>query len=102
MVKNFLIVLKNLQRMQQKLLQKTAEATGDLIGNKIVDKITSVSTELHSKRSSNKITKWRWNRNTKERKKRQQVIDELKLVQQYNGISKNKFFRQCTKSTIQI
>ena len=40
MVKNFLIVLKNLQ---QRAIQKTAEATGDLIGNKTADKITSVS-----------------------------------------------------------
>ena len=33
---------------------------------------------------------------------RQQIIDELKLVKQYNnGISKNsKFVRQCIKSTI--
>ena len=63
MVKNFLIVLKNLQQMQWKqhqkengaLIKKTAEATGDLIGNKIPDKtvLKSVSTELHSKKKSN-------------------------------------------------
>ena len=50
MVKNFLIVLKNLQR-NLRAIQKTAEATCDLIGNKIANKITSVSkkspTELH-------------------------------------------------------
>ena len=45
-VKNFLIVLKNLQQMQKKTtskraIQKTAEATVDLIGNKAADKITS-------------------------------------------------------------
>ena len=48
MVKNFFIVIKNLQQMQQKLLQKreiqqTAEATDNLTGNKIADIITSVS-----------------------------------------------------------
>ena len=47
MVKNFLIVLKNLQSTiktaSKRAIQKTAEATGDLIGNKIADKITSVS-----------------------------------------------------------
>ena len=48
MIKNFLIVLKDLQQLQKKTaskrtIQKTAEATRDLIGNKIADKITSVS-----------------------------------------------------------
>ena len=48
MVKNFLIVPKNLQQMQKiqhrkGQFKKSAEATGDLIGNKIADKITSVS-----------------------------------------------------------
>ena len=63
----------------KRAIQKTAEATGDLIGNKIADKITSVSPD-----------------------ERQQILDELRLVQQYNnGISKNsKFVRRCIKSTI--
>ena len=47
MVKNFLIVLKNLldaiKAASKRAIQKTVEATGDLIGNKIADKITSVS-----------------------------------------------------------
>ena len=47
MVKNFLIVLKNLQQMHKNRIKKSnskrAEATGDLIGNKISDKITSIS-----------------------------------------------------------
>ena len=51
MVKNFLIVLKNLKQIQQKLLQieqyKKAEATGDLIHNKTADKISSISKSLH-------------------------------------------------------
>ena len=36
--------------------------------------------------------------------KRQQIINELRLVKQYNsGISKNnKFARQYTKSTVQV
>ena len=48
MVKNFLIVLKNLKADAIKIatkraIQKTAGATGDLIGNKFADKTTSVS-----------------------------------------------------------
>ena len=47
MVKNILIALKNLQRMQLKLVQKKqlkkSEVTSELIDNRIVDKITSVS-----------------------------------------------------------
>ena len=39
----------------KRVVQKTEEATGDLIGNKIADKITSVSTELHSKKSSEEL-----------------------------------------------
>ena len=66
--------------------KKTAEATGDLIGNKIVDKITSISKcpkefhlkEFHSKTDENEIEI------PKERyispEKRQQIIDELRLV----------------------
>ena len=46
MVKNFLIMLRNLtdalKTASKRAIQKTAEATGDLIGNKIADKITSV------------------------------------------------------------
>ena len=69
----------------KKAIQKTAEGTGDLIDNKIADKITSTSKspqnaskELHSKTDENKIEI------RKERyispEKRQQIIDELKLV----------------------
>ena len=47
MVKNFSIVLKNLQQVQYKLRQKEQfkkqPKNGDLTGNKIADKITSVS-----------------------------------------------------------
>ena len=47
-VRNFLIMLKNLQQMRVKLLQKEqlkkkAEARGDLIGNKIANKIMGIS-----------------------------------------------------------
>ena len=68
----------------KRTIQKTAEATGDLIA----DKITSVSTELHSKKPSNNN-----NNNdgedvelTTDKKryispeKRQQIINELRLV----------------------
>ena len=41
MVKNILIMLKNLP--SKRAIQKTAEATGDLIGSKIADRIASIS-----------------------------------------------------------
>ena len=56
----------------KRAVQKTAEATGDLIGNKIADKINSVG-------KSKKVMKQRKQKKfTFHRKKRQQVIDELK------------------------
>ena len=97
-VKNFLIVLKNLQQMQWKTaskraIQKTAEATGDLIDNTIADKIISISKsskefhskefhseniskELHSKTNENgiEIPKERYISPVK----RQKIIDELR------------------------
>ena len=92
-VKNFLIVLKNLQQMQKKkkktaskrAIQKTAEVTGDLIGNNIVDKITSVSKRPAKKLPNNDETKEdeeitthkKWNISSE---KRQQIIDKLRLV----------------------
>ena len=48
-VRNFLIVLNNLQQMHlfkttsKRVIKKTAKATGDLIGNKIANRITKVS-----------------------------------------------------------
>ena len=39
----------------KRAIQKAAEAIGDLIGNKIADKKTSVSTELHSKKSTKEL-----------------------------------------------
>ena len=95
MAKNFLIVLKNLQKIQQKTpskraIQKTVEPSGDLIGNKIVDKITSVSKKptmkLHSKELRNNNNNETDAEITTHKKRyispeeRQQVIDELRLV----------------------
>ena len=67
-------------------IQKTAEATGNLIGNKIADKITSVwkcpkefhPNESHLKTDENEtdIPKERYISPVK----RQQIIDELRLV----------------------
>ena len=82
------------------------ETDRDLNGNKIADKITSVSekspTTLHSKNddanSEIEVPKKRYIAP----EERPQIIDEVRLVKQYNkGISKNsKFLRQCVKSTI--
>ena len=79
----------------KRAIQKTGEATGDLIVNKIADKITSVSKKysVQYEKLNNDTT----NDETEVPKKRyispeekQQIIDELRLVQQYNnGISKN-------------
>ena len=93
-------------------IQKTAEATDNLIGNKIADKITSVSkrSSARSKNLENDNTNHELEATEKRYispEGRQQVIDELSLVKQYNNrISKNsKFVRQrsCSqhiKSTI--
>ena len=65
----------------KRAIQKTAEATGDLIGNKIADKITSVSKK--SKKPQNNEANDE-SEAPKERyispEKRQQIIDELRLV----------------------
>ena len=66
--------------------QKPAEATDDLIGKKIAHKITSFSTGLHSKKSPKEVNSQ--NKNEIEvpkesytpPEKRQQIINELKLV----------------------
>ena len=65
----------------KKIVHKTAEATGDLIGNKIADKITSASKksyneEIQSDEVNNEIPKERYI----SPKKRQKIIDELKLT----------------------
>ena len=81
----------------KKAIQKTAEATGDLSGNKIANKITgrdspkdvSVSTELHSKKSTKELANSETEVDEKRAtikkrnispKERQQIINELRLV----------------------
>ena len=65
----------------KRAIQKTAETTGDLIGNKIADKIASVSKK--SKKPQNNEANDE-SEAPKERyispEKRQQIIDELRLV----------------------
>ena len=56
----------------KKVLQKTAEATGDLIGNKIADKITSIGKP--KEKETKKIEEIYI-----PPKKRQQIIDDLRL-----------------------
>ena len=70
----------------KRTIHKTAEATGDLIGNKNADKVTNISkspnelhsVELHSNTDENEIEI------PKQRyippEKREQIIDELRLV----------------------
>ena len=64
----------------KRAIQKTAEVTGDLIGNKIADKVTSVlkksSAKLQPENNQSEAPKERYI----SPEKRQQIIDELKLV----------------------
>ena len=86
MVRNLLIVQKKsttdaIKTASKGAIQKRAEATGDLVGNKIADKITSVSKK--SKKTQNTEAN-NESETPKERyislEKRQQIIDELRLV----------------------
>ena len=84
----------------KKAIQKIAEATSDLIGNKIAGKITRVS-KKSTKELPNDETEVDVERATPKKRyispqERQQIINELRLVSQYNnGISKNsKFVKQ--------
>ena len=71
----------SIKTASKRAIQKTVEATGDLIGNKIADKITSVSKK--SKKPQNDEANDE-SEAPKERyispEKRQQIIDELRLV----------------------
>ena len=69
----------------KKIVHKSAGATGDLIGNKIADKITSASKKSSEKPHDEEIQSTEVNNEIlKERyispKKRQQIIDELRLI----------------------
>ena len=65
-------------------IQKTAEAAGDLIGNKIANKTTSVSKKSSAKLGSQNNEANDESEAPKERyispEKRQQIIDELRLI----------------------
>ena len=70
----------------KRAIQKTAEATGDLIGSKIAYKITSVSNKKSAKDLPNYESKEEEVEVTTHKKrwispeKRQQIIDELRLL----------------------
>ena len=68
--------------VSKRAIQKTAEATGDLIGNKIADKITSISKKSTKKLPAidedAKLSTYK--KRYISPKKRQQIIDELRLV----------------------
>ena len=65
----------------KRAIQKIAKATGDLVGDKIADKITSAPRKSHNEEIQPNEVK---NEIPKERyispKKRQQIIDELRLI----------------------
>ena len=68
----------------KRAIQKTAEAIGDLIGNKIADKIRSVSKTSSKELQNNETEVDVESASPKKRyispEKRQQIIDELRLV----------------------
>ena len=74
-------IVDAIKTTSKRLIQKAAQVTGDLIGNKIADKITSVSKK--SKKPQNNEANDE-SEAPKERyispEKRQQIIDELRLV----------------------
>ena len=78
----------------KRVVQKTAEATGDLIGNKVADKITSIGKLKEKEKEKKRKTKGN-RRNLHFTRKRQQIIDHLRLFLKNvtlfykNGISKN-------------
>ena len=59
----------------KRVVQKTAEATGDLIGNKIADKITSIGKSTEKPKTQGKPEEIYI-----PPEKRQQVIDDLRLL----------------------
>ena len=60
--------------VSKRVVQKTAEATGHFIGNKIADEITSLGKKIVKKK------KTKDNKSTYPPEKRQQTIDDLKLL----------------------
>ena len=84
----------------KRTIQKTAEPTGNLIGNKIANRTTKVS-KNSQQNNSETVTNERCKEIPKERyispEERQEIIDELRLKQYNNGISKNhKSFKKFT------
>ena len=70
-----------IKNASKRAIQETAEATGDLVGIKIADKITNVS-----KKSTKKLptidedVEWTTHKRYISPEKRQQIIDELRLI----------------------
>ena len=84
-VKNFLIALKKsptdaIKPASKRAIQKTAEATCDVIGNKIADEITSVSKKFPKEFHSQNVDEIEIPKEMYISRKRQQIVDELKLV----------------------
>ena len=77
---------KKKKTVSKRAIQKTAEATGYLIGNKIAFKVINALKELHSKKSLQNALKTAENeleirkRRYLSPEKRQQIIEELRLV----------------------
>ena len=87
-----------LKTISRRKITKTAEATGDFFGNKIADRITKVSTTSphnNYETITNKCDKEKTNEKYISPKEKQYVINDLRLIQQYNnGISKSTINNQ--------
>ena len=84
-------MLKNLQQMhlrlpQKKVIQETGEATGDLIGNTIADKVRKVLRTLPWNSSGTVTNETKNIARDRDipvyilQEKRQQIIDDLRLI----------------------
>ena len=84
------VATDSIKTASKKAIHKTAEAMGDLTGNKIADKITNVSNTTYK----NKVENIKLKRIPKERyippEKRQQITDELGLVNYINKMEYQK------------
>ena len=100
---NFLIMLKNLSQMHLKLLLKEQfKKKKDTTGDTAITKVSKTSQQNNSEIVTNEHDKEIPKEIKISPEETQKIIDDLKLINQYNnGISKiNKFVRQYTKSTI--
>ena len=92
----------NALKASNRVIQKAAEATGDLAGNKINKVFYEVSKNLQQNNSE--IVTYEHDKEIPTEayispEERQEIIDELRLKQYNNGISKNHKKKSCKKNS---